>query len=61
MNKHQIVGERNEEECMGPINSGLFSAMLAIRDSVHTIFQVINEIDYEVLEYSILMKIWKMF
>ncbi|MBY6036636.1 metallophosphoesterase [Fictibacillus nanhaiensis] len=26
--KHQITGERNEEECPGPINSGLFSAML---------------------------------
>ncbi|KON67925.1 metallophosphoesterase family protein [Peribacillus sp. FSL K6-1552] len=26
--KHNIVGERNEEECMGPINGGLFSAML---------------------------------
>ncbi|WP_078412858.1 metallophosphoesterase family protein [Priestia abyssalis] len=26
--KHNIVGERNEEECMGPVNSGLFSAML---------------------------------
>ncbi|MGG1397639.1 metallophosphoesterase family protein [Bacillus salipaludis] len=26
--KHQIVGERNEEECPGPINSGMFSAML---------------------------------
>ncbi|MEH6941313.1 metallophosphoesterase family protein [Bacillus sp. JJ722] len=32
VNKHQIVGERNEEECMGPINSGLFSAMLARGD-----------------------------
>ncbi|WP_286230471.1 metallophosphoesterase family protein [Neobacillus mesonae] len=26
--KHQIVGERNEDECPGPINSGMFSAML---------------------------------
>ncbi|MFD0824589.1 metallophosphoesterase family protein [Neobacillus sp. M.A.Huq-85] len=26
--KHQIEGERNEEECPGPINSGMFSAML---------------------------------
>ncbi|MFP5113313.1 metallophosphoesterase family protein [Bacillaceae bacterium C204] len=26
--KHNIVGERNEEECPGPVNSGLFSAML---------------------------------
>ncbi|MEH7336247.1 metallophosphoesterase family protein [Neobacillus drentensis] len=26
--KHQIVGERNEEECPGPFNSGMFSAML---------------------------------
>lgn len=26
--KHNIVGERNEEECPGPINSGMFSAML---------------------------------
>lgn len=25
--KHQIIGERNEE-CPGPINSGMFSAML---------------------------------
>jgi 3',5'-cyclic AMP phosphodiesterase CpdA len=25
--KHQITGERNEDECPGPINSGLFSAM----------------------------------
>lgn len=27
MEKHQITGERNEDECPGPINSGLFSAM----------------------------------
>lgn len=26
--KHGIVGERNEAECPGPVNSGLFSAML---------------------------------
>ncbi|OIK09729.1 phosphoesterase [Bacillus sp. MUM 116] len=26
--KHQIIGERNEEECPGPINSGMFSALL---------------------------------
>ncbi|MGJ7923078.1 metallophosphoesterase family protein [Neobacillus sp. LXY-4] len=26
--KHNITGERNEEECPGPINSGMFSAML---------------------------------
>ncbi len=26
--KHQIVGERNEDECPGPINSGIFSAIL---------------------------------
>jgi len=26
--KHQIVGERNEDECPGPFNSGMFSAML---------------------------------
>lgn len=26
--KYQIVGERNEDECPGPINSGMFSAML---------------------------------
>ncbi|UVJ41658.1 metallophosphoesterase family protein [Arthrobacter sp. CJ23] len=26
--KHSIVGERNEAECPGPINSGLFSAFL---------------------------------
>lgn len=25
--KHKIVGERNEEECTGPFNSGLFSVM----------------------------------
>ncbi|MFC7877126.1 metallophosphoesterase family protein [Isoptericola sp. NPDC057391] len=25
--RHQIVGERNEEECPGPFNSGLFSAV----------------------------------
>lgn len=30
--KHQIVGERNEDECPGPINSGLFTAMLARGD-----------------------------
>jgi hypothetical protein len=28
MNKHSIVGERNEEECPGPINGGMFSGML---------------------------------
>ncbi|KZE69200.1 phosphoesterase [Fictibacillus phosphorivorans] len=27
LDKHQITGERNEEECPGPINSGLFSAI----------------------------------
>ena len=26
--KHNIVGERNEDECPGPFNSGLFSAIL---------------------------------
>jgi hypothetical protein len=26
--KHNIVGERNEDECPGPINSGMFSAIL---------------------------------
>ncbi|MFD2924865.1 metallophosphoesterase [Halobacillus naozhouensis] len=26
--KHSITGERNEDECPGPFNSGLFSAML---------------------------------
>lgn len=26
--RHQINGERNEDECPGPINSGLFTAML---------------------------------
>lgn len=26
--KHNIVGERNESECPGPINSGMFSAIL---------------------------------
>lgn len=26
--KHNIVGERNEDECPGPVNSGMFSAML---------------------------------
>lgn len=26
--KHKIVGERNEDECPGPINSGMFSAIL---------------------------------
>ncbi|WP_245600114.1 metallophosphoesterase family protein [Paenibacillus harenae] len=26
--RHGIVGERNEEECPGPINSGMFSAIL---------------------------------
>ncbi len=26
--KHHIVGERNEDECPGPINSGMFSAIL---------------------------------
>jgi hypothetical protein len=27
LEKHQITGERNEDECPGPFNSGLFSAM----------------------------------
>ncbi|RCK71563.1 phosphoesterase [Desertihabitans brevis] len=26
--RHQITGERNEDECPGPVNSGLFSAIL---------------------------------
>ena len=28
VNKHNIAGERNEEEYPGPINSGMFPAML---------------------------------
>ncbi|GHH98993.1 metallophosphoesterase family protein [Neobacillus kokaensis] len=28
LKKHNIVGERNENECPGPVNSGMFSAML---------------------------------
>lgn len=28
LKRHNIVGERNEDECPGPVNSGLFSAML---------------------------------
>lgn len=28
LEKHAIVGERNEDECPGPFNSGLFNAML---------------------------------
>ena len=28
LKKHNIVGERNEDECPGPVNSGMFSAML---------------------------------
>jgi hypothetical protein len=32
MKRHNIVGERNEDECPGPFNSGLFSAMLARGD-----------------------------
>ncbi|WP_253905916.1 metallophosphoesterase family protein [Arthrobacter sp. H5] len=27
MEKHQIVGERNEDECPGPFNSGMYSAL----------------------------------
>ncbi|WP_236586969.1 metallophosphoesterase family protein [Brevibacterium casei] len=30
--KHSIVGERNENECPGPFNSGMFNAMLARGD-----------------------------
>ncbi|MBD1382861.1 metallophosphoesterase family protein [Metabacillus arenae] len=30
--KHNIVGERNEDECPGPINSGMFSAILERND-----------------------------
>ncbi|RID82351.1 phosphoesterase [Mesobacillus zeae] len=26
--KHGITGERNEDECLGPVNSGMFSAIL---------------------------------
>ncbi|GAA1487484.1 metallophosphoesterase [Brachybacterium sacelli] len=28
LTKHSIVGERNEDECPGPFNSGMFAAML---------------------------------
>lgn len=28
VDKHRIVGERNEDECPGPFNSGMFSAIL---------------------------------
>jgi hypothetical protein len=30
--QHGVVGERNEDECPGPFNSGLFSALLARGD-----------------------------
>ena len=30
--RHSIVGERNEEECPGPFNSGMFSAILDRKD-----------------------------
>ncbi|GAA3828724.1 metallophosphoesterase [Brevibacterium ammoniilyticum] len=30
--KHSIIGERNEAECPGPFNSGMFNAMLARGD-----------------------------
>ncbi len=32
--KHQIVGERNEDECPGPFNSGLFNAILKRGETV---------------------------
>jgi hypothetical protein len=32
-----VVGERNEDECPGPFNSGLFSALLE-RDDVKGVF-----------------------
>ena len=35
--KHNIVGERNEDECPGPVNGGLFSAMLE-REDVKGVF-----------------------
>ena len=35
--KHKIVGERNEDECPGPVNSGLFSAMVE-REDVKGVF-----------------------
>ncbi|WP_231973949.1 metallophosphoesterase family protein [Pseudonocardia sp. HH130630-07] len=35
--RHRIVGERNEDECPGPFNSGLFSAICE-RGDVHGVF-----------------------
>jgi hypothetical protein len=48
--KHRIVGERNEDECTGPFNSGLFSAFLE-RGDVRGVFVGHDHINSYVGDY----------
>ncbi|SFG10121.1 Calcineurin-like phosphoesterase [Desulfotomaculum arcticum] len=53
--KHSIVGERNEDECPGPFNSGLFAAMLE-RGDVKGVFVGHDHVnDYVGNYYGILL------
>jgi hypothetical protein len=48
--KHSIVGERNEDECPGPFNSGMFAAMLQ-RGDVKGLFVGHDHINSYVADY----------
>lgn len=48
--KHSIVGERNEDECPGPFNSGMFAAMLQ-RGDVRGLFVGHDHINTYVGDY----------
>ena len=48
--KHSIVGERNEDECPGPFNSGMFAAMLQ-RGDVKGLFVGHDHINTYVADY----------
>ena len=48
--KHSIIGERNEDECPGPFNSGMFAAMLQ-RGDVKGLFVGHDHINTYVADY----------
>ncbi|AGL01756.1 metallophosphoesterase family protein [Desulfoscipio gibsoniae] len=53
--KHSIIGERNEDECPGPFNSGMFAAMLE-RGDVKGVFVGHDHVnDYMGNYYGILL------
>ena len=48
--KHRIVGERNEDECPGPFNSGMFAAMQS-RGDVRGLFVGHDHVNSYVADY----------